>query len=128
LLRFPNKRSPLAVLRFPAQNVPSCTMWFRQFAKYVTKTDHKVWYYPHSTEHGTQPIVFLISRQAVPHRTRGGTCCPGVSISPDEIQPSPPFQPCSNHSIDPHHSQITSRWMGDHLSQRHKTNSTSQRM
>jgi hypothetical protein len=23
--------------------------------------------------------VFLISQQAVPYRTRGGTCCPGVS-------------------------------------------------
>jgi hypothetical protein len=36
LLWFPDKRSPLAVLRFPAQNVPSCTMWFRQFTKNVT--------------------------------------------------------------------------------------------
>jgi hypothetical protein len=34
-------------------------------------------------------------------------------------------QPCPNHSIDPHHSQITSRRMGDHRSQRHKLNSTS---
>jgi hypothetical protein len=27
----------------------------------------------------TQPIVFLISKQVVPYRTRGGTCCPVVS-------------------------------------------------
>jgi hypothetical protein len=60
-------------------NVPSCTMWFRQFTKYVTKTGHKVWCHPHSTEHDTQPIVFLISKQVVPYRTCGGTCCPGVS-------------------------------------------------
>jgi hypothetical protein len=79
LLRFPDKWSSLAVLRFPAQNVPSCTMWFRQFTKYVTKTDHNVWCHPRSTEHNTQPIVFLITRQAVPYRTRSGTCCPWVS-------------------------------------------------
>jgi hypothetical protein len=42
LLQFPDKQSPLAVLRFSTQSVPSCTMWFRQFTKNVTKTDHKV--------------------------------------------------------------------------------------
>jgi hypothetical protein len=60
-------------------NVPSCTMWFRQFTKYVTKYDHKVWWHPHSTEHDTQHITFLISKQVVLYRTRGDTCCPGVS-------------------------------------------------
>jgi hypothetical protein len=60
-------------------NVPSCTMWFRQFTKYVTKYDHKVWCHSHSTEHDTQPIAFLISKQDVLHRTCGGTCCPRVS-------------------------------------------------
>jgi hypothetical protein len=54
-------------------------MWFRQIIEYVTKTDHKVWCHPHSIEHDTQPIVFLISKQVVSYRTRGGTCCPGVS-------------------------------------------------
>jgi hypothetical protein len=57
-------------------NVPSCSMWFRQFTKYVTKTDHKVWCHPHSTEHDTQPIAYLISEQAIPYQTRGGACCP----------------------------------------------------
>jgi hypothetical protein len=79
LLRFPDKRSPLAVLRFLTQNGPSCTMWFTQFTKNVTKTDHKVWCHPHSTEHNTQPIAYLISKQAIPYGTRGDTCCPGVS-------------------------------------------------
>jgi hypothetical protein len=37
LLWFPDKRSLLVVLRFQAQNGPSCTMWFRQFTKNVTK-------------------------------------------------------------------------------------------
>jgi hypothetical protein len=31
---------------------------------------------PYSTEQDTQPIVFLINKQVVPYRTRGGICCP----------------------------------------------------
>jgi hypothetical protein len=50
-------------------------MWFKQF----TKTDHKDRSHPHSTEHDKQSIAYLISKQAVPYWTRGGTCCPGVS-------------------------------------------------
>jgi hypothetical protein len=79
LLRFPDKWSPLAMLRFPAQSDPSCTMWFRQFTKNITKTDHKDRSHPHSTEHDTQPVAYLISKQAVSYRTRGVTCCPRVS-------------------------------------------------
>jgi hypothetical protein len=79
LLWFSDKWSPLAVLWFPTRSDPSCTMWFRQFTKNATKTDHKDRSHPHSTEHDTQPIAYLISKQAVPYRTRGGTCCPGVS-------------------------------------------------
>jgi hypothetical protein len=76
---FPHKVAPLAVLRFLAQSGPFCTMWFRQFTKNVTKTGHTDRSHPHSIEHDTQPIAYLISKQAVPYRTRGGTCCPGVS-------------------------------------------------
>jgi hypothetical protein len=57
----------------------SCTMWYRQFTKYVTKYDHKVWCHPHSTEYDTQPIAYLISKQVVPYQTRGDTYCPRVS-------------------------------------------------
>jgi hypothetical protein len=78
LLWFPDKWSPLAVLKFPTQSGPSYTMWFRQFTKNVTKTDHKDWHHPHSVKHDTQPIAYLISKQAVPYQTRGGTYCPGV--------------------------------------------------
>jgi hypothetical protein len=49
----PYKWSPLVVLRFPTQNGPSCTMWFRQFIKNVTKIDHNDWSHPHSAEHDT---------------------------------------------------------------------------
>jgi hypothetical protein len=74
LLWFLEQMVPASSAKVSPTNVPSCTMWFRQF----TKTDHIVWCHPHSTEHDTHPIVFLISKQVVPYRTRGGTCCPGV--------------------------------------------------
>jgi hypothetical protein len=45
----------------------------------VHKIDHKEGSHPHSTEHNTQPTTYLISKQAVPYRTRGGSCCPGGS-------------------------------------------------
>jgi hypothetical protein len=35
------------------------------------------WVY--STEHDTQPIAYLICKQAIPYQTRGDTCCLGVS-------------------------------------------------
>jgi hypothetical protein len=79
LLRFPDKRSPLVVQRFFAQSGPSCTMWFRQFTKYVTKTDHKERSHPHSTVYDTKPTSYLIGKQAVSYLTRGCTCYPGVS-------------------------------------------------
>jgi hypothetical protein len=33
----------------------------------------------HSSKQGTLPTTSLISKQVAPYRTRGGTCCPGVS-------------------------------------------------
>jgi hypothetical protein len=85
--------------------------------------------------------AFLISDQAIPYQTRGGTCCPGVStpkiwsladsstICHDGINHLPHFIHCSNHSIDPHHGHLTSREMEDQtLSQIHKPNSTSHKM
>jgi hypothetical protein len=112
---------PACSAKVSRTNVPSCTMWFRQFTKYVTKTDHKVWCHLHSTEHDTQSIAYLISKQAVPYQTRGGTCCPGVStpkirllvdssttnhitrrnpsvsIIPTLLKPQHRFSPRSNH-------------------------------
>jgi hypothetical protein len=72
---------PLAVLRFPTHSGPFYTMWFRQFTQNVTQTGHTDRSHPHSIEHDTQPIAYLISKQVVPYWTRGGTCCPGVSTS-----------------------------------------------
>jgi hypothetical protein len=65
--------------KFSRTNIPSCTNLFRQFTKYVIKTDHKVWCHPPSTEHDSQPIAYLISQQAVPYRAFGGTYCSEVS-------------------------------------------------
>jgi hypothetical protein len=79
LLRFPKQMVPACSAKVSCTNIPSCTMWFGQFTKYVAKIDHKVWCHPHSTEHDTQPIAYLISKQAVPHRARGGRRCHGVS-------------------------------------------------
>jgi hypothetical protein len=81
LLRFPDKWSPLAVLRFPTQNGPICIMWFRHITKNVAKTDHKEGSRSHSIEHDTQPTAYLISKQVVPYRTRGGTYCSRVSTA-----------------------------------------------
>jgi hypothetical protein len=67
------------VLRFPAQSGPFCTMWFRQFTQNVTKTGQKDRSHQHSTEHDTQPIAYLISKQVIPYQTRGETCYSGVS-------------------------------------------------
>jgi hypothetical protein len=79
LLWFFEQTVPACSAKVSHTNIPSCTMWFRQFTKYVTKTGHKVRCHPHSTEYDTQPIVFLISKQVIPYRTRGDTCCPRVS-------------------------------------------------
>jgi hypothetical protein len=51
----------------------------RMSQRRVTNIGHKDRSHPHSTEHDTQPIAYLISKQAVPCRTRGGACCPWVS-------------------------------------------------
>jgi hypothetical protein len=115
----------------------SCTMWVRRFRKYVTKYDAN----PHSTEQGTLPIVYLISKQVIPYQTCGGTCCPGVSTPKirsledssttchDGINHLQHAKHYSNHNIDPH--MVLSHldgWKTTTLSQRHKPNSISQRM
>jgi hypothetical protein len=62
----PRQTVPLAVLRFSTQSGPSYTMWFRQFTKNVTKTDHIEGSHPHSTEHDAQPITYLKDRRRRP--------------------------------------------------------------
>jgi hypothetical protein len=74
-----------ALLRFPAHSGPACNaevfhiQW--PLLHHVIQTVHKEGHtdrsHLHSIEHDTQPIAYLISKQAVSYWTRGGTCCPG---------------------------------------------------
>jgi hypothetical protein len=111
---------------------PSCTMW--AWAKYHANS---YW-----SEQDTLPIVFLISKQVIPYRTRGGTFCPGVSTPkirslidssnhiPWRSKPSPPFQifaqtTASNlTTVNSHHDGFKTTT----LALRHKSYSISQRM
>jgi hypothetical protein len=124
---------PACSAKISRTNVPSCTMRERQFTKYVTKYD----VIPHPTEKDTLPIAFLFSRQAIPYRTRGGTCCHVVSTPKiwslldssttchDGINHLHHSNHCSNHSIDSH--TVISHldgWKTTTFSQRQKPNST----
>jgi hypothetical protein len=125
LLQFLEQMVPACSAKVSRTNIPLCTMWFRQ-VKVWWKIGHKVWCHPHSTEHDTLPIAYLISKQVVPYLKCGGTCCPGVSTPNiqflvdssttchDGINNLHHSNHCSNHSIDPHHGQITSRQIEEH--------------
>jgi hypothetical protein len=80
-----------ALLQIPTQSGPACsvevfrTKWpllhhvVQAVQKNVTKMSHTDGSHPHSTEHDTLLVAYLISKQAIPYQTRGGTCCPGES-------------------------------------------------
>jgi hypothetical protein len=95
----------------------------------------------HSSEQDTQPIIFIISKQAAPYWTCGGTCCPGVSTPKiwsiadssttchDGVNHLHHSIHCSNHNIDPHTAKSHLHgWKTTSLTLRHKPNWTSQRM
>jgi hypothetical protein len=65
-----------AVLRFPAHSDPL----LHHVVQAVHIECHTDRSHPHSTEHDTQPIAYLISKQAIPYQTRGDTCCPGCLL------------------------------------------------
>jgi hypothetical protein len=112
-------------------------MWFRHITNHVIKNEA----HPHSTKKDTQPIAFLISKQVVPYWIRVDTYCPGVStpkirsladlstICYDGINHLHHSIHCSSHSIDHHMAKShLDGWNTTTLSQRHKQNSTSQRI
>jgi hypothetical protein len=74
LLRTPEQMVPACSAKVSHTNVPSCTMWFRQVTNYATKYDAIP-----TQPSMTQPIAYLISKEVVPYRTRGSTCCHEVS-------------------------------------------------
>jgi hypothetical protein len=86
-------------------NVPSCTMWFRQITKYGDNSN--------SIEQDTLPIVFIISRQVILYRTRGGTCC--TMVSTPKIRSLPDSSTTRHDDIN-----HLDRWRTTTLSQRHK--------
>jgi hypothetical protein len=87
---------------FPTDS--SCTMW-------AWEKSQAIFY---SSEQDTRPIVFLISKQATPYRTHGGTCCPVMSTPKirsltdssttchDSINHLHHSNHCSNHDTDPY--------------------------
>jgi hypothetical protein len=80
---------------------PSCTMWAWAKSQAIS----------HSSEQDTQPIVFLISKQAAPYQKRGGTCCPGVSTP--KIQSLVDLSTTCHVSINHlHHSNHCSNHLG----------------
>jgi hypothetical protein len=62
--------------RLQCWGFPHTVAPFAPCGSVVHKEGHTDRNHPHSTEHDTQPIAYLISKQVVPYRTRGGTCCP----------------------------------------------------
>jgi hypothetical protein len=66
---------------FPWPQVPACSAnvssWLEPLLHLVDHITFCV--FPHTSEQGSQPTTSLISKQAVPYRTCGGTCCLRVS-------------------------------------------------
>jgi hypothetical protein len=137
---FPSK-GPACNAKDSSANAPLAPCGSGIFTKYVTKYDTESDANPHSTKQDTQPITFLLSRKVIPYRICGGTCYPWVSTPKirsladlsttyhDGTNHLHHSNRCSNRSIDPH--TVTSHldgWKTTILSQRHKPNSTSQRM
>jgi hypothetical protein len=66
---------------FPVTRVPACSAkvfpWLKPLLHLVDQITFCV--FPQTTEQDSQPTTSLISKQAVPYRTRGDTCCPSMS-------------------------------------------------
>jgi hypothetical protein len=90
LLQRPTTGVCHALLRFLTHSGPACsakvsrTQWpilhhevQAVHIEYHINGSHRQGH-PHSIEHDTQPIAYLISKQAVPYQTRGDTCYPKV--------------------------------------------------
>jgi hypothetical protein len=66
---------------FPEHRVVTCSAkvssWLEPLLHLVDQIMFCV--FPHTTEQDSEPTTSIISKQAIPYRTRGGTYCPGVS-------------------------------------------------
>jgi hypothetical protein len=111
---------PTCSANISCTKVPSCTMWFRQVTKYVTKYITKYDAIP-TQPSMTQPIAYLVSKEVIPYQTCDDPCCPRLSIAKirsvadlittchDSINHIHHSNHCSNHNIEPHHSQLISQ-------------------
>jgi hypothetical protein len=65
---------------FHLPRVPVCSANVSSWLEPLLHLVHQItsYVFPHTTKQDSLPTASLISRQAVPYRTRGGTCCPGV--------------------------------------------------
>jgi hypothetical protein len=66
---------------FPGPRVPTCSAKVSLSLEPLLHLVDQITFciFPRTTEQDTQPIASLISKQAIPYRTRGGIYCPGVS-------------------------------------------------
>jgi hypothetical protein len=66
---------------FPGPCVPTYSAKVSSWLKPCLHLVDQITFYvfPHTTEQDSQPTTSIISKQVVPYRTHGGTCCPGVS-------------------------------------------------
>jgi hypothetical protein len=63
--------------RAPQDHVNQVSLWLEPLLHLVHQNTSRV--FPHISEQDSEPTTSLISKQVVPYRTRGGTCCPRVS-------------------------------------------------
>jgi hypothetical protein len=66
---------------FPRPRVPTCSAkvssWLEPLLNLVDQITSCA--FPHIVEQDSQHTASLISKQVIPYRTHGGTCCPRVS-------------------------------------------------
>jgi hypothetical protein len=115
---------------FPWPWVPACSAKISSDLKPLLHLVDQIMFcvFPHTTEQDSQPIAILIGKQAIPYQTRGITCSPGVSTPKTQSLADssmtnhiswqiPIISIIPNHSIDPHHGQLTSQRMEDQHTQ-----------
>jgi hypothetical protein len=85
-----------ALLWFPLTLGPTCSAKVSSYLGPLLHLVDQITFcvFSHTTEKDSQPIAILISKQAIPYRTRGDTYCPGVSTP--KIRP---LADSSNHKL-----------------------------
>jgi hypothetical protein len=81
---------------FPVTQDPACSAKVSSWLEPLLHLVDQIMFYvlPHTTKQDLQPTTSLISKQAVPYQTCGGTCYPGV--------PTPKTRPLADLSMTIH--------------------------